>query len=147
MCMNSWHRAGTERRGTMRTASAGDPIGVADARRMADLSRLRRVRDRLDREYGLALDVGKLARELHIPTGHLSRKFKAAYGESPYAYLMTRRIERAAALLRNGDPNIADVAGVVGCSSAETFNARFTELVGISPARYREAVKTGRGAA
>lgn len=106
--------------------------------RLSDLALLRRVRDRIDREYAQPLDVEALARSVGMSAGHLSRQFKLAYGESPYAYLMTRRIERAMALLRRGDLSVTDVCFEVGCSSLGTFSTRFTELVGVSPSVYRE---------
>ena len=102
-----------------------------------DLARQRRVRDRMDREYAQPLDVEALARDAGMSAGHLSRQFKQAYGESPYSYLMTRRIERAMALLRRGDLSVTDVCFEVGCSSLGTFSTRFTELVGMSPSAYR----------
>jgi transcriptional regulator GlxA family with amidase domain len=105
---------------------------------LSDLARLRRVRDRMDRDYAQPLDVESLARGVHMSAGHLSRAFKAAYGESPYSYLMTRRIERAMALLRRGDLSVTDVCFEVGCSSLGTFSTRFTELVGVPPSTYRE---------
>jgi AraC-like DNA-binding protein len=105
---------------------------------LADLERLRRVRDRMDREYAQPLNVEALARGVHMSAGHLSRQFKAAYGESPYSYLMTRRIERAMALLRRGDLSVTDVCWEVGCQSLGTFSTRFTELVGVPPSVYRE---------
>jgi len=108
-----------------------------DARRLQELIRLRRVRDRMDREYAQPLDVEELARGVDMSAGHLSRQFKLAYGESPYSYLMTRRIERAMALLRRGDMNVTDVCFEVGCSSLGTFSTRFTELVGVPPSVYR----------
>ena len=104
---------------------------------LRDLARLRRVRDRIDREYAQPLDVEALARGAHMSAGHLSRAFKAAYGESPYSYLMTRRIERATALLRRGDLSVTEVCFAVGCSSLGTFSTRFRELVGMSPGAYR----------
>jgi AraC-like DNA-binding protein len=119
MCHPSWGRA--------RTA----------AQRLNDLARLRRVRDRIDREYAQPLDVEALARGAHMSAGHLSRQFRLAYGESPYAYLMTRRIERATALLRRGDLSVTEVCFAVGCSSLGTFSTRFTELVGMPPSAYR----------
>ncbi|MFC4527244.1 helix-turn-helix transcriptional regulator [Dyella halodurans] len=109
----------------------------ASAPSLRDLARLRRVRDRIDREYAQPLDVEALARGAHMSAGHLSRQFKLAYGESPYAYLMTRRIERAMALLRRGDLSVTDVCFTVGCASLGTFTTRFTELVGMSPGAYR----------
>jgi AraC-like DNA-binding protein len=102
-----------------------------------DLVRLRRARDRMDRDYAQPLDVPALARDAHMSPGHFSRRFRAAYGESPYSYLMTRRIERAMALLRRGDLSVTDVCFAVGCSSLGTFSTRFTELVGMSPSAYR----------
>jgi AraC-like DNA-binding protein len=107
------------------------------AQHLRDLAWLRRVRDRIDREYAQPLDVEALARGAHMSAGHLSRQFRAAYGESPYAYLMTRRIERAMALLRRGDLNVTEVCFEVGCSSLGTFSTRFTELVGVPPSVYR----------
>jgi AraC-like DNA-binding protein len=104
---------------------------------LRDLARLRRVRDRIDREYAQPLDVEALARGAHMSAGHLSREFRRAYGESPYGYLMTRRIERAMTLLRRGDLSVTDVCFAVGCSSLGTFSTRFTELVGMPPSAYR----------
>jgi AraC-like DNA-binding protein len=104
---------------------------------LRDLARLRRVRDRIDREYAQPLDVEALARGAHMSAGHLSREFRLAYGESPYSYLMTRRIERAMALLRRGDLSVTEVCFEVGCSSLGTFSTRFTELVGVPPSIYR----------
>lgn len=109
-----------------------------DEQRLRDLKLLRRVRDRMDREYAQPLDVEALARGVNMSAGHLSRQFKLAYGESPYSYLMTRRIERAMALLRGGDMSVTDVCFAVGCSSLGTFSTRFTELVGMPPSVYRE---------
>jgi transcriptional regulator GlxA family with amidase domain len=120
MCHPSWGRALAEA-----------------AQRQSDLVRLRRVRDRIDREYAQPLNVEALARGVYMSAGHLSRQFRFAYGESPYAYLMTRRIERAAALLRGSDLSVTDVCFAVGCSSLGTFSTRFTELVGMSPSAYR----------
>jgi AraC-like DNA-binding protein len=108
------------------------------AQHLRDLALLRRVRDRIDREYAQPLDVEALARGVHMSAGHLSRQFKLAYGESPYAYVMTRRIERAMALLRGGDLSVTDVCFAVGCSSLGTFSTRFTELVGVPPSTYRK---------
>jgi transcriptional regulator GlxA family with amidase domain len=109
-----------------------------DAQRLRDLRLLRRVRDRMDREYAQPLDVEALARGVNMSAGHLSRQFKLAYGESPYSYLMTRRIERAMALLRGGDMSVTEVCFAVGCSSLGTFSTRFAELVGMSPSVYRD---------
>ncbi|HLI38313.1 MAG TPA: helix-turn-helix transcriptional regulator [Streptosporangiaceae bacterium] len=104
---------------------------------LRDLARLRRVRDRIDREYAQPLDVAALARGVHMSAGHLSREFKLAYGEPPYSYLMTRRIERAMALLRRGDLSVTEVCVAVGCSSLGTFSTRFSELAGMPPSAYR----------
>jgi AraC-like DNA-binding protein len=106
----------------------------------SDLVLLRRVRDRIDREYARPLDVEALARGVHLSAGHLSRQFRQAYGESVYSYLMTRRIERAMALLRRGDLSVTDVCFAVGCQSLGTFSTRFTELVGVPPSVYRREV-------
>jgi transcriptional regulator GlxA family with amidase domain len=111
-----------------------------------DLARLRRVRDRMDREYAQPLDVEALARGAHMSAGHFSRAFRLAYGESPYGYLMTRRIERAMALLRVGDLSVTEVCFAVGCSSLGTFSTRFAELVGVPPSVYRrEAARATAG--
>ncbi|MCA9693447.1 MAG: helix-turn-helix transcriptional regulator [Myxococcales bacterium] len=104
---------------------------------LRDLVRLRRVRDRIDREYAQPLDVEALARGVKMSAGHLSRLFRRAYGESPYSYLMTRRIERAMTLLRRGDLSVTEVCFAVGCSSLGTFSTRFTELIGVPPSVYR----------
>jgi AraC-like DNA-binding protein len=109
----------------------------ASAQHLRDLAWLRRVRDRIDREYAQPLDLQALARGAHMSAGHLSREFRLAYGESPYAYVMTRRIERAMALLRRGDLSVTEVCFAVGCSSLGSFSSRFTELVGVSPSTYR----------
>jgi len=116
---------------------------ATEAQRLRDLARLRRVRDRIDREYDQPLDVEALARGVHMSAGHLSREFRQAFGEPPYSYLMTRRIERAMALLRRGDLSVTEVCFAVGCSSLGTFSTRFTELVGVPPSVYRrEGVPT-----
>jgi transcriptional regulator GlxA family with amidase domain len=119
---------------------------AAPEQRLRDLARLRRVRDRMDREYTQPLDVEALARGVHMSAGHLSREFRLAYGESPYGYLMTRRIERAMALLRRGDLTVTEVCFAVGCSSLGTFSSRFSELVGVPPSTYRrEAARATAG--
>jgi AraC-like DNA-binding protein len=102
-----------------------------------DLVRLRRARDQMDREYASPLDVEALARTACMSSGHFSRSFRAAFGETPYSYLMTRRIERAMTLLRRGDLSVTEVCFEVGCSSLGTFSTRFSELVGESPSAYR----------
>ena len=104
---------------------------------LEDLVRLRRARDQMDRDYARPLDVPALARTALMSSGHFSRSFRAAYGETPYSYLMTRRIERAKALLRRGDLTVTDVCFEVGCTSLGSFSSRFTELVGESPSAYR----------
>ena len=111
---------------------------LGETQRLRDLKLLRSVRDRMDREYAQPLDVEALARGVNMSAGHLSRQFKLAYGESHYSYLMTRRIERAMAMLRGGDLSVTEVCFAVGCSSLGTFSTRFTELVGMSPSLYRE---------
>jgi len=121
--------------GTMRPVT-GTPLSEE---RRRDLARLRAVRDRMDREYAQPLDVEALARGAHMSAGHLSRQFKLAYGESPYSYLMTRRIERAMALLRGTDRSVTEICFEVGCSSLGTFTTRFGELVGMSPGAYRRS--------
>jgi AraC-like DNA-binding protein len=122
------------RRGTISGVTVDSPIR---AQRLEDLARLRRVRDRIDREYARPLNVEALARGAHMSAGHLSRQFRLAYGESPYSYVMTRRIERVMALLRRGDLSVTEVCFEVGCSSLGTFSTRFTELVGMPPSEYR----------
>ena len=118
----------------------------AESQRLRDLARLRRVRDRIDRDYAQPLDVEALARGAHMSAGHLSREFRLAYGESPYSYLMTRRIERAMTLLRRGDLSVTEVCFAVGCSSPGTFSTRFTQLVGMPPSTYRrEAAQATAG--
>ena len=104
-----------------------------------------KVRDRIDREYAKPRDLEALVRGVHLSAGHLSRKFRAAYGESPYSYLMTRRIERAMALLRRGDLTVTDVCFEVGCTSLGTFSTRFSELVGVAPSVYRERAEDVKG--
>jgi AraC-like DNA-binding protein len=119
---------------------------VAAAPQLHDLVVLRRIRDRIDRDHALPLDVEALAREANMSAGHFSRAFKKAYGESPYSYVMTRRIERAMALLRKGELSVTDVCFAVGFSSLGTFSTRFTELVGVSPSVYRrEATRATEG--
>lgn len=102
-----------------------------------DLIRLRKARDRIDRDYAQPLDVPTLARDAHMSVGHFQRAFKEAFGETPYSWLMTRRIERAMALLRNTDQSVTDVCMQVGCTSLGSFSSRFTELVGETPSAYR----------
>lgn len=109
----------------------------SDESRTLLLVSLRRVRNRIDREYAQPLNVEQLAAGVHMSAGHLSREFKAAYGESPYSYLMTRRVERAMTLLRRGDLSVTEVCFAVGYGSLGTFTTRFTELVGVPPGRYR----------
>jgi AraC-like DNA-binding protein len=102
-----------------------------------ELRLLRRARDRMDREYAQPLDVPALARTALMSTAHFSRRFREAYGETPYSYLMTRRIERATALLRRGDMSVTDACFAVGCTSLGSFSARFTQVVGETPSAYR----------
>ena len=126
------------RRGTISDVTSQ----ASTEQQLRDLALLRRVRDRIDRDFAQPLDVEALARGAHMSAGHLSRQFKAAYGESPYSYLMTRRIERAMALLRRGDLSVTEVCFEVGCSSLGTFSTRFTELVGMPPSQYRQVQAT-----
>jgi AraC-like DNA-binding protein len=105
--------------------------------KLADLAHLRRARDLIDREYARPLDVAALARTALMSSAHFSREFRATYGETPYGYLMTRRIERAKALLRRGDLSVTEVCLEVGCTSLGSFSARFTKLVGETPTAYR----------
>ncbi|MFF4287078.1 helix-turn-helix transcriptional regulator [Streptomyces sp. NPDC001633] len=119
MCLPEWGRARIQ------------------AQRLSDLKRLRRVRDRIDGQYAQPLNVEALARDVNMSAGHLSRQFRAAYGESPYAYLTTRRIEHATALLRRGALDVTEVCFAVGCASVGTFTTRFTELVGMPPGAFR----------
>ena len=107
-----------------------------EADQLEDLVRLRRIKDRIDREYAEPLDVEALARGEHMSSGHLSRQFKKAYGESPYSYLMTRRIERAMALMRAG-ASVTDACTAVGATSLGSFSSSFTEIVGETPSSYR----------
>jgi AraC-like DNA-binding protein len=109
-------------------------MGASD---LDELRRLRRARDRMDREYDQPLDVAVLARTALMSTAHFSRRFREAYGETPYSYLMTRRIERAAALLRRGDMSVTETCFAVGCTSLGSFSARFTQVVGETPSAYR----------
>lgn len=125
-------------RGMIAEMTRGEPS-------LQDFVRLRRVRDRIDREYAQPLDVAALARDAQMSAGHFSRLFRQAYGESPYSYLMTRRIERAMALLRRGDMNVTDVCFEVGCSSLGTFSIRFTELIGMPPSVYRQRAALAAG--
>jgi AraC-like DNA-binding protein len=118
----------------------------AAAQHLRDLALLRRVRDRIDRDYAQPLDVETLARSAYMSAGHFSRQFRRAYGESPYSYLMTRRIERAMALLRRGELSVTEVCFAVGCSSVGTFSIRFNELVGVPPSVYgRQAARAMAG--
>jgi AraC-like DNA-binding protein len=107
-----------------------------DQQHLANLAHLRRARDLVDREYAKPLDVPAMARRALMSPGHFSREFRAAYGETPYSYLMTRRVERAMALLRGG-MSVTDACMAVGCTSLGSFSSRFTELVGMTPSAYR----------
>jgi AraC-like DNA-binding protein len=125
-----------------RTTRTGSDLCRCYSRRvtpeeLANLARLRRARDLMDREYASPLDVAALARVALMSTAHFARQFRATYGETPYSYLMTRRIERAKLLLRRGDLSVTEVCMAVGCSSLGSFSARFTELVGETPTAYR----------
>lgn len=111
---------------------------MADTNDRVDITVMRRVRDRIDREFAQPLNVEGLARGVHMSAGHLSREFRRIYGEPPYSYLMTRRIERAMTLLRRGDLTVTEICFAVGFSSLGTFSTRFSELVGVSPSVYRD---------
>ena len=111
---------------------------------LADLAHLRRARDLMDRDYAQPLDVPAMARVALMSPSHFSRRFRAAYGETPYSYLMTRRIERAQALLRQGELSVTDVCMAVGCTSLGSFSSRFTEIAGETPTQYRARDHTGR---
>jgi AraC-like DNA-binding protein len=104
---------------------------------LANLAHVRRARDLIDREYARRLDVAALARAALMSPAHFSRQFRAAYGETPYSYLMTRRVERAMALLRRGELSVTEVCMAVGCRSLGSFSTRFTQLVGETPTAYR----------
>jgi AraC-like DNA-binding protein len=104
---------------------------------IADLVHLRRARDFIDRNYAQPLDVPAIARTALMSPAHFARKFRAAYGETPYSYLMTRRFERAKALLRQGT-SVTEACVAVGCTSLGSFSSRFTEIVGVTPSQYRE---------
>lgn len=121
----------------MATPPAGGYAVTVTSEELANLAHLRRARDLMDREYARPLDVAALARAALMSTAHFSRQFRAAYGETPYSYLMTRRIERAKLLLRRGDLSVTEVCLEVGCSSLGSFSARFTQLVGETPTAYR----------
>jgi transcriptional regulator GlxA family with amidase domain len=110
---------------------------MTTAAEIDELKRLRRARDRMDREYAQPLDVPALAQTALMSPAHFSRRFREAYAETPYSYLMTRRIERAKALLRRGDMSVTDVCFAVGCTSLGSFSSRFTEIVGVTPSEYR----------
>jgi len=120
-----------------RNPASGYYADIVTPEELANLAHLRRARDLMDREYSRPLDVAALARAALMSTAHFSRQFRATYGETPYSYLMTRRIERAKALLRRGDLSVTDVCMAVGCTSLGSFSARFTELVGETPTAYR----------
>jgi AraC-like DNA-binding protein len=112
-------------------------LGTVTPEERENLAHLRRARDLMDREYMRPLDVDAIARAALMSPAHFSRRFRSAYGETPYAYLMTRRIERAKALLRAGELSVSEVCHEVGCSSLGSFSARFTGLVGETPTAYR----------
>ena len=122
----------------MRPADQAAIVGRMTPEQLADLVQLRRARDLMDREYARPLDVPAMARAALMSPAHFSRKFRAAYGETPYSYLMTRRIERAQALLRDGN-TVTDTCIAVGCTSLGSFSSRFTEIVGMTPSHYRAA--------
>jgi transcriptional regulator GlxA family with amidase domain len=110
---------------------------VGNPGRLEDLVRLRQARDRMNREYAEPWDMATLAHTALMSPGHFQRSFREAFGETPYTYLMTRRIERAKALLRRGDLTVTEVCFAVGCTSLGSFSSRFTELAGETPSAYR----------
>ena len=118
------------------TVGPSDTVNDMTPEEVADLAHVRRARDRMDRDYAQPLHVAAIADAAHMSTAHFSRKFRAAYGETPYSYLMTRRIERAKALLRQG-MSVTDTCVAVGCTSLGSFSSRFTEIVGVTPTAYR----------
>jgi AraC-like DNA-binding protein len=120
-----------------RGGDRSDTVVAMTPERIADLVYLRRARDHIDRNYAQPLDVSAIARTALMSPAHFSRKFRAAYGETPYSYLMTRRIERAKALLRHGK-SVSDTCVAVGCTSLGSFSSRFSEIVGVTPSQYRE---------
>jgi AraC-like DNA-binding protein len=135
-------RASGQRRGQPAAGglrSGADTLARVTPEELENLAHLRRARDLMDREYARPLDVAEIARAALMSTAHFSRRFRAAYGETPYSYLMTRRIERAKELLRRGGLSVTEVCLVVGCTSLGSFSARFTELVGETPTAYRSA--------
>jgi AraC-like DNA-binding protein len=107
--------------------------------RIDELAVLRGIRDRIDRHYAEPFDLPAMARMANMSEGHFSRRFRAAFGETPHGYLMTRRIERAMLLLRAGGLSVTEVCFAVGFSSLGSFSTRFTQLVGCSPSAYRAA--------
>ncbi len=119
------------------TRSAGATLPLVTPEELANLAHLRRARDLMDREYERPLDVAEVAGTALMSPAHFSRQFRAAYGETPHAYLMTRRIERAKELLRRGDMSVTEVCMAVGCTSLGSFSARFTEVVGETPSAFR----------
>ena len=129
-----WHWDGPRRRGQPGSVATPWDTGHVTP---DDLAHLRRARDLMDREYSRPLDVPTMARQALMSPSHFARQFRAAFGETPYTYLMTRRIERAMALLRRGDLSVTDVCMEVGCTSLGSFSARFTEVVGETPSAYR----------
>jgi AraC-like DNA-binding protein len=128
---------GRRRRG-LEAASRSEYRRGMTPEEIADLAHLRRARDFIDRNYALPLDVPAMARTALMSPAHFSRRFRAAYGETPYSYLMTRRIERAKALLRHGR-SVTDTCVSVGCTSLGSFSSRFTEIVGVAPSLYRSS--------
>jgi AraC-like DNA-binding protein len=110
---------------------------VTSPAELVEIAHLRRARNLMDSAYAAPLDVPALAKAAYMSPSHFSRRFRAVYGETPYSYLMTRRIERAKALLRAGDTSVTEVCVAVGCTSLGSFSARFTQLVGVSPSVYR----------
>jgi AraC-like DNA-binding protein len=114
----------------------GASVAPVTPQELADLACLRRARDLMDRDYSQPLDVPTMAQKALMSPAHFSRRFRAAYGETPYSYLMTRRIERAMSLLRAG-ASVTDACRAVGCTSLGSFSTRFSEMTGETPSAYR----------
>ncbi len=100
--------------------------------------RLLRSRDAMDRDFAEPLDVPDLARIAFMSPAHFSRRFRATFGETPHRYLQRRRIERACAMLRDGDRTVTEIALAVGFDSFGTFSRTFSSIIGRSPSRFRE---------
>lgn len=112
-----------------------DETGAARRPDVPTLRLLRRARDLIDRRYADGITIGAVAAEVHLSQAHFTRSFRAAYGETPHQYLLTRRLERAAWLLRRGS-TVTDACTAVGFSSLGSFSSRFREVYGETPSAY-----------